>query len=83
MAREYDIILESELFDDEYKYSVRDIVDTFPRLCKDKYDIEKLNEKIEQSVAHYVKKTLFDLLTLLFEYVIVQANTILIIFSVL
>jgi hypothetical protein len=59
-----DTILQLDLFDDVYDYSVREIIDEFPQLCKDKYDIEKLNEKVEKSVAHYVKKTLFDLLTL-------------------
>jgi hypothetical protein len=59
-----DTILQLDLFDDVYDYSVREIIDEFPQLCKDKHDIEKLNEKIEKSVSHYVKKTLFDLLTL-------------------
>jgi hypothetical protein len=60
-----EMILEhNDDFDDKYTYSVREIVDKFPRLCKDKYDIDKLNEKIEKSIRHYVKKTIFDLLTL-------------------
>ena len=52
-----------------FGYTVQEIDETFPILfkdCKDKYqyNIEKLNEKIEKSISHYVKKTIFNLLTL-------------------
>ena len=62
----WEIPSDADLFTDKYTYSARQIIERFPLLCKDKHkhDIEKLNEKIEKSVGHYVKKTLFDLLTL-------------------
>jgi hypothetical protein len=59
----------SEDIDNLFGYTVQDIDEKFPILfkdCKDKYqyNIEKLNEKIEKSVEHYITKTIFDLLTL-------------------